>query len=85
MLSVAKIMTSIKYKKKTSSSSLSLFHLNTGFLNKTFVDLEYLNKTTNQTFDITTISKLRILKNQKISKILVFQVILLNIQGPASI
>ena len=67
MLSVAKIMTSIKYKKKTSSSSLSLFHLNTGFLNKTFVDLEYLNKTTNQTFDIT-ISKLRILKNQKISK-----------------
>ena len=68
MLSVAKIMTSIKYKKKTSSSSLSLFHLNTGFLNKTFVDLEYLNKTTNQTFDITTISTLRILKNQKISK-----------------
>ena len=52
---------------KTNSSSLSLFHLNTCSFNRNFDDLEYLLKTTNQTFDIIAISESRILKNQKIN------------------
>ena len=45
---------------KSTPNSLSLFHLNTFSLNKNFDDQEYLNKTTNQTFDVTDISKSRI-------------------------
>ena len=36
--------------------SLSLFHLNACSLNKNFDDLEYLIKTTNQTFDVIAMS-----------------------------
>ena len=42
------------------SLSLSLFHLNTCSLNKSFDDLEYLIKTTNQIFAVIAISEFRI-------------------------
>ena len=44
------------------SKSLSLFHINTCSISKTF-DLEYLLKTTNMNFDATAISEKRITKN----------------------
>ena len=57
------------YKKLNPNQtlSLSLFHLNTCSLNKTFDDLEYLIKTTNQTFDVIAISESRIKSNMDIT------------------
>ena len=49
-------------KLKTNSGSLFLFYLNICFLNKNFDYIEYLLKTTNQTFDIIAISESKILK-----------------------
>ena len=57
----------IKSKPNSLSLSLSLFHLNTCSLNKNFDDLEYLIKTTNQTFDVIAISESRIKSNMDIS------------------
>ena len=56
------------YKKiKSKPNSLSLFHLNACSLNKNFDDLEYLIKTTNQTFDVIAISESRIKSNMDIT------------------
>ena len=49
------------------SLSLLLFHVNPCSLNKTFDDLEYLIKTTNQTFDVIAISESRIKSNMDIT------------------
>ena len=57
----------MKIPKK--NSCLSLFHINTCFLNKNFEDLEYLIKPTNTNFDTIAISDIRILKDTKIVKI----------------
>ena len=54
-------------KIKTEPNSLSLFHLNTGCLNKNFDDLEYLIKTTNQTFNVIAISESIIKSNVNIT------------------
>ena len=60
-----------KIKSKPNSVSLCLslplFHLNACSLNKSFDDLEYLIKTTNQTFDVTAISEPRIKSNMDIT------------------
>ena len=53
---------------KTGPDLLSLFHINSCFLNKNFEDLEYLLKGTNKTFDIIAISESRILKDTYLSK-----------------
>ena len=45
-----------KIKFKPNSFSLFLFDLNACSLNKNFDDLEYLIKTTNQTFDVIAMS-----------------------------
>ena len=55
-------------KVPNMKNSLSLFHINTCSLSKTFEDLEYLLKTTNTNFNIIAISETRILKNTKIVK-----------------
>ena len=54
-------------KIKTEPNSLYLFHLNTCSLNKNFDDLEYLIKTTNQTFSVTAISESIIKSNVNIT------------------
>ena len=56
-----------KIKSKPNSVSLPLFHLNACSLNKSFDELEYLIKTTNQTFDVTAISVPRIKSNMDIT------------------
>ena len=43
-------------KIKIKPNLLSLFHINSCFLNKNFEDLEYLLKATNKTFDVISIS-----------------------------
>ena len=48
-----------KVKSEPNSLSLSLFYLNTCSLNKSFDDLEYIIKTTNQIFDVIAISESR--------------------------
>ena len=48
---------------KIEPNSLSLFHINSCFLNKNFEDLEYLLEATNKTFDIIAITESRILKD----------------------
>ena len=54
-------MALMTYKKLNQTKlSLSLFHLNTCSLKKKFDELEYLIKTTNQTFDVINISEYRI-------------------------
>ena len=55
-------------KMKIEPTSLSLFHINSCFLNKNFQDLEYLLKATNKTFDVIAISESRILKDTNLSK-----------------
>ena len=55
------------YKKLNPNQTLSLFHLNACSLNKNFDDLEYLIKTTNQTFDVIAISESRIKSNMDIT------------------
>ena len=50
--------------KFNNKSSLSLFHLNTCSLSKTFEDLEYLLDSTNLNFNIIAISETRITKNK---------------------
>ena len=56
-----------KIKSKPNSVSLPLFHLNACSLNKSFDELEYLIKITNQTFDVTAISVPRIKSNMDIT------------------
>ena len=60
-------MTLTTYKKLNPNQTLSLFHLNACSLNKKFDDLEYLIKTTNQTFDVITIGASRIKSNMDIT------------------
>ena len=55
-------------KISNKKGSLSLFHIKTCSLSKTFEDLEYLLKTTNTNFDIIAISETRLLKNTNIVK-----------------
>ena len=55
-------------KIPNKGSCLSLFHVNTCFLNKNFEDLEYLIKSTNISFDILAISETRILEDTNIVK-----------------
>ena len=55
------------YRKLNPNQTLSLFHLNACSLNKHFDDLEYLIKTTNQTFDVIAISESRIKSNMDIT------------------
>ena len=50
--------------KLNNKSSLSLFHLNTCSLSKTFEDLEYLLDSTNLNFDVIAISETRITKSK---------------------
>ena len=57
---------SIKIPNK--NSCLSLFHINTCSLNKTFEDLGYLTKSSNINFDIIAISETRILKDTNVEK-----------------
>ena len=57
-------------KLSNKSKALSMFHINTCSLNKTFDDLEYLLKTKNINFDIIATSETRITENiNKISDI----------------
>ena len=55
-------------KIPNKKGSLSLFHIKTYSLSKTFEDLEYLLKTANTNFDIIAVSETRILKNTNIVK-----------------
>ena len=57
-------------KMKTKPNSISLFHINSCFLNKNFEDIEYLLTATTKTFDVIAISELRILKDSDLSKII---------------
>ena len=50
-------------KIPNKNSCLSLFHINTCSLNKSFIDLEYLIESTNINFDIIAISETRMLKD----------------------
>ena len=50
-------------KISNKNSCLSLFHINTCSLNKSFIDLEYLIESTNINFDIIAISETRMLKD----------------------
>ena len=52
------------FNKLNNKSSLSLFHLNTCSLQKSFDDLEYLLEFTNFNLDVTAISETRITKNK---------------------
>ena len=54
-------------KLSNKSKALSMFHINTCSLNKTFDDLEYLLKTKNINFDIIATSETRINKISDIS------------------
>ena len=58
---IVSTMALMTYKKLNQTKlCLSLFHLNTCSLKKKFDELEYLIKTTNQTFDVINISEYRI-------------------------
>ena len=56
-----------KKLKLYKPNSNSLFHQNTCSLNKNFDDLEYLVKTTNQTFNVIAISESTIKSNMDIT------------------
>ena len=55
-------------KMKIEPNSLSLFHINSCYLNKNFEDLEYLLKATNKTFDVIASSESRIPKDTNLSQ-----------------
>ena len=68
MMTNCNMMTTLMtYRKLNPNQALSLFHLNACSLNKHFDDLEYLNKTTNQTFDIIAMSESKTKSNMDVS------------------
>ena len=58
---------------------LSLFHINTCSLTKSFEDLNCLLKTINTSFDVIAISETRLLKNTKIVKNIISQILLMSL------